>query len=152
MQRYSCTICRFEISAEAVPKACPNCGTQKGTWEDLGKDDRIREKFTLIASSSQYIVYKDGGFGRREMKQFFGGLVDSDGDPIYQYCDNDKPILQFTKESDGGFSVCAPNVTKNWFLLGGSRIGPERRRLRRGDSLHLFSSAQSRVVGTLEIE
>lgn len=108
-------------------------------------------KFTLRSGSSKLIVYENKNFDRSTMKIFFKDILDSDGDPIYKYFDSEKPMLVFCKDSSAGFTVNAPEKTKNYFLLNDIRIEEKPMPVKTGDKLYLYSSSLSKIVGALEV-
>jgi serine/threonine protein kinase len=108
-------------------------------------------KFTLQSGSSKLIIYQDRDLDRMGMKIFFKDLMDKTGDPLYKYFDSDKPMLLFKKDGGGGFTVCSPNKTKNYFLLNDTRIEEEKLGIKMGDKLNLYSTSLSKIVGSFEI-
>jgi serine/threonine protein kinase len=115
------------------------------------RKDRF-SKFTLSSSVKNMIVYQSREFGRKEVKDFFADLTDSDGNPLYKYCDDTNPMLYFEKTSDNNYFVYAKEGTKNYFLLNAERITSKKIQLNKGDKLTLYGSSKSKAVADFEIK
>jgi len=109
------------------------------------------QKIILKNKSNSYIIASNKEVDRVLLKSFFKDVTDDKGNPIYKYCDEDKPMLLFSKESDGGFYISAPLPTKNYFLLNNEKVESKKLKISKGDKLNLFSTNQSTIVASLEI-
>ena len=147
MPTFRCEICdSYEVFSSEKPEFCPNCGSQKGPWK------KIREDIKITNGGFKFIVYKSQEFGRTELKSFFGEVRDSEGNPIYKYCDANKPMLIFSINDDEGVTVKCNAGTKNYFLLNGIRITEIESVVRKKDMLVLFSQAKSTELARFLIE
>ena len=114
-------------------------------------DKKEKSQFALKLKDLKYIIFSNKEFGRNELKTFFKEIMDDEGNPIYKYCDSDKSMLSFTKESDGKYKVSAPYDTKNYFLLNEKKIDKEPLDIIFGDILQLYSTTKSKIVASFEI-
>lgn len=117
----------------------------------LERKDRFAQ-FSLISSGKSMIVYSSKEFGRKEVKDFYSDLYDGDGNPIYKYCDDTKPMLYFEKNTSNNYFVYAREGTKNYFLLNAERITSKKIQLNKGDKLTLYSSSKSKAIADFEIK
>jgi len=113
------------------------------------KPEGAVEKFAISAGSQKMIIYRSHEFGRADMKNFFGELIDNAGNSLYKYCD--PHMVSFSKEKDGFFYVFAPNETRNYFFLDGKRIDKEKVKINAGSKLELFSHASGKIIGSFII-
>lgn len=109
-------------------------------------------KIVLKSGSSSYVISSNKEIDRALLKTFFKDITDDKGNPIYKYCDEEKPMLFFTQEDGGEFYVAGSEDTKNYFLLNDKRIKSEKLKINRGDTLKLYSTNESKIVGSLSIE
>jgi len=108
-------------------------------------------QINIEAEGHSYIIYGDKAWGRNDLKMFFREITDKDSDPVYKYCDNDKPMLQFSLKDDGSFEVSSPKDTKNHFLLNGTKISSATMPVKKGDKLELYSTGLLASVCTFAI-
>lgn len=109
-------------------------------------------KFTIASPSQKMIVFGDREIGRRDLKLFFTDSNDKNGNSLHKYCDETLIMLKISKESDGSFTISAPNETKNYFLLNSKKISNEKLKLSLGDKLELFGTTSGVIVGSFNIQ
>lgn len=109
-------------------------------------------KIVIKSGAYSYSITSNKEIDRNLLKTFFKDITDGKGNPIYKYCEKDKPMLLFSKESDGSFVISSPNSTKNYFTLNDQKIDSKKIKIKKGDKLNLFSTGESKIIALFEIQ
>ena len=142
----------LEPSPSKRPSLIEIQNTLIGKFGSVPVTDASLNKITLISGPTSYTIASNKEIDRSLLKTFFKDITDESGNPVYKYCEKDKFMLIFSKSSDGGFEISAPNTTKNYFMLNDQKIDSKRLKVKKGDKLNLFSVSQSKIIATFDIQ
>jgi serine/threonine protein kinase len=110
------------------------------------------KRISLNSGGQKMIIYGNKELTRQDLKIFFNGLTDKDGNSVHKYCEEGIIMLQFEMTPAGQFTVFSPVITKNHFLLQGTKIGLSPVSLSSGDQLSLFSMAKDEIICSWTID
>lgn len=147
MKFFECGICNsHREKADIQPQICPFCGAVNGPWNDVSRKFGLFDKFTIFNDFGKLLIFNNRNISRKDIQLFFPKLIDKNGNLIYKYFDNDKPMLSFEKNSSGFYLVNSPFSTKNYFLLNGEILNEKKVQIELSMVFSLFSDSQKEIV------